>query len=168
MITEEDLQKTNISLSYSISPVQNIICDLSALIGDFCEELIGSFYTRVVSKKANVVITELLNNAIENILDKDSGIILNVKINEKRLLIEVMNVVNRTQYEKVKAQVQKINSANNIRELLKETIHQRRNKRLKGGLGLIRVVAENKFDISVDYKEPFLIVESQISLGGLN
>ncbi|GAH15339.1 unnamed protein product, partial [marine sediment metagenome] len=41
-------------------------------------------------------------------------------------------------------------------------------KRLKGGLGLIRVVAENKFDISVDYKEPFLIVESQISLGGLN
>ncbi|GAG74867.1 unnamed protein product, partial [marine sediment metagenome] len=38
MITEEDLQKTNISLSYSISPVQNIICDLSALIGDFCEE----------------------------------------------------------------------------------------------------------------------------------
>jgi len=168
MITEEDLQKTNISLSYSISPVQNIICDLSALIGDFCEELIGSFYTRVVSKKANVVITELLNNAIENMLDKDSGIILNVKINEKRLLIEVMNVVNRTQYEKVKAQVQKINSANNIRELLKETIQQRRGKRLKGGLGLIRVVAENKFDISVDYKEPFLIVESQISLGGLN
>ena len=168
MITEEDLQKTNISLSYSISPVQNIICDLSALIGDFCEELIGSFYTRVVSKKANVVITELLNNAIENILDKDSGIILNVKINEKRLLIEVMNVVNRKQYEKVKAQVQKINSANNIRELLKETIQQRRGKRLKGGLGLIRVVAENKFNISVDYKEPFLIVESQISLGGLN
>ncbi|MBA7549588.1 hypothetical protein ES705_42078 [subsurface metagenome] len=168
MITEEDLQKTNISLSYSISPVQNIICDLSALIGDFCEELIGSFYTRVVSKKANVVITELLNNAIENILDKDSGIILNVKINEDRLLIEVMNVVNRKQYEKVKAQVQKINSANNIRELLKETIQQRRGKRLKGGLGLIRVVAENKFNISVDYKEPFLIVESQISLGGLN
>lgn len=168
MITEEDLQKTNISLSYSISPVQNIICDLSALIGDFCEELIGSFYTRVVSKKANVVITELLNNAIENMLDKDSGIILNVKINEDRLLIEVMNVVNRKQYEKVKAQVQKINSANNIRELLKETIQQRRNKRLKGGLGLIRVVAENKFNISVDYKEPLLIVESHISLGGLN
>lgn len=168
MITEEDLQKTNISLSYSISPVQNIICDLSALIGDFCEELIGSFYTRVVSKKANVVITELLNNAIENILDKDSGIILNVKINEKRLLIEVMNVVNRKQYEKVKAQVKKINSANNIRELLRETIQQRRGKRLKGGLGLIRLVAENKFDISVDYKEPFLIVESHISLGGLN
>ena len=168
MITEEDLQKTNISLSYSISPVQNIICDLSALIGDFCEELIGSFYTRVVSKKANVVITELLNNAIENILDKDSGIILNVKINEDRLLIEVMNVVNRKQYEKVKAQVKKINSANNIRELLRETIQQRRGKRLKGGLGLIRLVAENKFDISVDYKEPFLIVESHISLGGLN
>lgn len=168
MITEEDLQKTNISLSYSISPAQNIICDLSALIGDFCEELIGSFYTRVVSKKANVVITELLNNAIENILDKDSGIILNVKINEDQLLIEVMNVVNRKQYEKVKAQVKKINSANNIRELLKETIQQRRGKRLKGGLGLIRLVAENKFDISVDYKEPFLIVESHISLGGLN
>ena len=37
---------------------------------------------------------------------------------------------------------------------------------LKGGLGLIRLALENKSRISVDYKEPLLIVESEIPLGG--
>ena len=73
-ITEEDLRRTTISFSYTIYPVRNIISDLSALIGDFCEETIGSFYPRVVSKKANVVLTELVNNAIENSADGRSKI----------------------------------------------------------------------------------------------
>ena len=168
MVTEEDLQKTNISFTYKISPVKNIICDLSAMIGEFCEELIGSFYPRNISKKSNVVITELINNAIENINDEESDIGLSVKISENLLFISVMNVADHDQYQVVKSHIDTINSSKNVRKLLRETIRERRNERLKGGLGLIRLVAENKFRLSAGYKEPYLIVRSQFSLGGSN
>jgi hypothetical protein len=168
MITEEELHKTNIAFSYTISPVKNIICDLSAIIGNFCEEAIGSFYPRKVSKKANIVITELLNNALENCNDDDSKVGLKLHVDEGNLIVKVVNPVNKEQYENVRAHVDRINSVNNIRTLLRETILERRKDRLKGGLGLIRLVAENKFKLSVDYKKPFLIVESQYVLGGEN
>ncbi len=167
-ITEEDLRRTTISFSYTIYPVRNIISDLSALIGDFCEETIGSFYPRVVSKKANVVLTELVNNAIENSTDGRSKIGLRVDIDQSRLVIKVMNPVSREQYGKVRRHVDMINSTENIRKLLRDTILLRRKDRLKGGLGLIRLVAENKFSLLVKYKDPFLIVESHFALGGLN
>jgi hypothetical protein len=168
MITEEELHKTNISFSYTISPVKNIICDLSAIVGDFCEEAIGSFYPRNVSKKANIVITELLNNALENCNDSDSKIGLKLHVDEGNLIVRVVNPVDKEQYESVRAHIDRINSVDNIRTLLRETILERRKDRLKGGLGLIRLVAENKFKLSVDYKKPFLIVESQYVLGGEN
>jgi hypothetical protein len=168
MITEEELQKTKISFSYSISPKKNIICDLSAIIGNFCEETIGSFYPRKVSKKANIVITELLNNALENSNDGKSKIVIKLNLDEDHLIVKVINIVDQVQFEKVKAHVEKINSVENIRNLLRETILERRKDRLKGGLGLIRLVAENKFKLSVDYQKPYLIVESQYDLGGWN
>ena len=168
MITEEDLRKTNISMSFNISPVKNVICDLSAIIGNNCAELIGSFSPKLVSKKTNIVVTELLNNAIENIIDKDSNVAVDLNINKDHLFIKVMNVVNREQYEKVSGFISKINSVPDVKKLLAETIRERRKGRLKGGLGLIRLVAENKFNLKLDYKKPFLILESQISLGGLS
>ena len=79
-----------------------------------------------------------------------------------------MNAAKREQYKKVKARVNRINSTDNLRKLLADTIHARRKDRLKGGLGLIRLAAENKFELSVRYRTPFLIVESHISLGGLS
>ncbi len=168
MITEEDLRKTSISMSFNISPVKNVICDLSAIIGNNCQELIGSFYPKIVSKKANIVVTELLNNAIENIIDKNSNVAVDLNINKDHLFITVKNVVNREQYEKVSEFINKINSTPDVKKLMAHTIRERRKGRLKGGLGLIRLVAENKFSLSLDYKKPFLILESQISLGGLS
>jgi hypothetical protein len=167
MITEEDLAKTNIALRYDISPVKNIIADLSGLIGNFCDELIGSFYPKIISKKANIVITELLDNAVENVRDAESNITLEIKINKDELCIKVINVADREQYENVRAHLSLINSSKDPRQLLADTIRQRRKDRKKGGLGLIRLVVENKFSIDVDYDNSFLIVESQIPLGGL-
>ena len=168
MITEEDLAKTNISMKYDISPIKNIIGDLSGLLGNSCEELIGSFYPKNVGKKANVVITELLNNAVANNIDGESKIALELKIDKDRLWVKVINVARKEQFEKVKSHLDKINSAEDLKKLLAETIRLRRKDRLRGGLGLIRLAAENKFSISVDFDDPFLIVESRISLGGLS
>ena len=69
MITEQELSKTEISVTYEISPVKNIIGDISSLLGNTCRELIGSFYPNNISRKTDIVITELLNNAIANNID---------------------------------------------------------------------------------------------------
>ena len=68
MITQEELATTNINMRYDLSPVKNIIGDLSGLLGNFSDELIGAFYPKNVSKKANIVITELVNNAVVTVL----------------------------------------------------------------------------------------------------
>lgn len=167
MIEENDLAKTNISVSYTISPFKNVICDLSGIIGNFIQELLGAFYSRKISKKANTVITELTNNVLENVTVGNSEINVELKINKDTLIIKVRNYATKAQFQKVKDHIDKINSTENIKDLLKETIHNRKNNHLKGGLGLIRLVAENKFTISVNYNEKYLTIESQIALGGL-
>lgn len=166
MITEEELQKTNISLIYNISPVKNIITNVGAMIGNFCEEMVGSFYPKKISRKANIVITELLSNAVENIIDRESNIHLKLKIDKSRLRVHVANVANKQQYEKVRSHIDIINSSNDAKKLLENTIYNRKRMGMKGGLGLIRLVAENKFTLSVDYEEPYMRVESQFPLGG--
>ena len=168
MITQEELATTSISMRYDFSPRRNIIGDLSGLLGNFSDELIGAFYPKTVSKKANIVITELVNNAVVNSADGDSKITLEIMIDEHLLRIRVTNAANRSQYKKVKEHIQMINSAGDLRQLLAETIRERRKDRLRGGLGLIRLAAENKFTLSAHYDAPYLVIDSQIGLGGLS
>jgi hypothetical protein len=61
-----------------------------------------------------------------------------------------------------------INSTGDLRKLLAETIRERRKDRLRGGLGLIRLAAENKFTLSARYRAPYLVIDSHIGLGGLS
>ena len=168
MITQEELAATNISMRYDLSPKRNIIGDLSGLLGNFSDELIGAFYQKNVSKKANIVITELVNNAVVNSTDGDSKVILEIMINKDLLRIKVTNTAKRLQYRKVRDHIKMINSTGDLRTLLAETIRERRKDRLRGGLGLIRLAAENKFTLSVGYRAPYLTVDSQIGLGGLS
>ena len=79
-----------------------------------------------------------------------------------------MNKAEKSQYEKVRKHIEKINSAPDLRQLLADTIRDRRKDRLKGGLGLIRLAAENKFTLSAHYDAEHLIVDSHIGLGGLS
>ena len=89
-------------------------------------------------------------------------------VNKEHLRIKVMNTAKRSQYRKVRDHIKMINSAGDLRTLLAETIRERRKDRLRGGLGLIRLAAENKFTLSVGYRAPYLTVDSQIGLGGLS
>jgi hypothetical protein len=168
MVTQEDLATTKINMRYDLSPIRNVISDLSGLLGNFSDELIGAFYPKTVSKKANIVITELVNNAVVNSANGNSRISLEIMINESVLRIRVMNAAERSQFRKVKDHIKRINSARDLRKLLADTIRERRKDRLRGGLGLIRLAAENKFTLSTRYRAPYLIVDSQIGLGGLS
>ena len=166
MVSEADLQTTHIAMRCSISPQRNIIGDIGGLIASFCEQLVAAFYPRLVSKRANTVITELFNNAIENTADPGEAITLEVEINRSVLQIRMTNAARPEQFEKVRKHVELINSTD-IRQLMAETLRERRRRQLKGGIGLMRLALENKSRISVDYKDPLLLVESEISLGGL-
>jgi hypothetical protein len=148
--------------------MRNIIGDLSGLLGNFSDELIGAFYPKNVSKKANIVITELVNNAVVNSTDGDSTVTLEIIINHDRLRIRVTNAAKRSQYRRVRDHIKMINSTGDLRKLLADTIRERRKDRLRGGLGLIRLAAENKFRLSAGYRAPYLTVDSQIGLGGLS
>ncbi|MCB9761465.1 MAG: ATP-binding protein [Alphaproteobacteria bacterium] len=160
-------EAASISMSYSFSPIEYILCDLSAIMGNFCEELLGAFYPRIISKRANVLITELVSNVLQNTTDPSSRMDLHIDINPERLLIRIKNVATPEQYEVVKSHVDLINQTEDLRELMRKTIRERRERRAKGGLGLIRVAAENKFNISVDYREGYLVVDSVLNVGGL-
>jgi len=168
MITQEELATTNINMRYDLSPMKNIIGDLSGLLGNFSDELIGAFYPKNVSKKANIVITELVNNAVVNSPESDSKISLEIMINKDLLRIRVASAAKRSQYRKVRDHINMINSTGDLRKLLAETIRERRKDRLRGGLGLIRLAAENKFTLSARYRAPYLLIDSQIGLGGLS
>jgi hypothetical protein len=168
MITQDELAATNISMHYDLSPIRNVIGDLSGLLGTFSDELIGAFYPKTVSKKANIVITELVNNAVVNSPDGDGKVALTIMINKDRLRISVTNSAKRSQYKKVKDHIKMINTTGDLKKLLADTIRERRKDRLRGGLGLIRLAAENKFALSARYRAPYLTVDSQIGLGGLS
>ena len=111
-------------MRYSISPQRNIIGDIGGLIARFCEELVGSFYPRVVSKRANTVISELFNNAVENNADPAGAITLEVQIDGAILRIRMTNVAPQEQFEKVKKHIDQINTAD-IRRLMAETIREK-------------------------------------------
>ncbi|MCK6514505.1 DUF6272 family protein [Myxococcota bacterium] len=163
---ESQLAKANISISYAFSPIQFILCDLSGLIGNFCQELLGAFYPRIVSKRANILISELVTNVLQNTVEPTSQMMLDLDVNQDRLIIRVKNAVTPDQFDKVRVQVDRINQAEDLKRLMRDTIRERRRLKEKGGLGLIRLVAENKSQLSVSYEGGYLVVTSQLDVGG--
>ncbi|MCB9796761.1 MAG: ATP-binding protein [Alphaproteobacteria bacterium] len=158
---------TRISMRYVFAPLEYILCDLSAIIGNFVEELLGAFYPRIVSKRANVLLTELVGNVLENISDPNSEIELSIDIDEDTLSIRIRNATSPEQYALVADHVSMIRNTDDLRALMKKTIRERREKRAKGGLGLIRVAAESKFDLTTDYVDGYLVIDAKMDVGGL-
>lgn len=158
---------TRISMHYVFAPLEYILCDLSAIIGNFVEELLGAFYPRLVSKRANVLLTELVSNALEHISDPHEEMDLSIHIDEHQLHICIQNATTPEQYRMVKAHVDMIRNTDDLRALMKKTIRERREKRAKGGLGLIRVAAESKFELKTDYVDGKLVIDAKMDVGGL-
>lgn len=166
MVTETDLAQTQLSMRYELSPVKNIIGDLSGLIASFCDEFLCAFYTRNTGKRANIVVTELFDNAVRNNSKPESNILLELAKDTDSLTISVGNRATKKQFATVRDHIEMINKTEDKRQLLAETINERRRERKRGGLGLMRLVAENKFDITVAYDEGMLRVTAVLDTGG--
>ena len=166
-VSEVKLATTALKVSFVVRPIENVVCDLSGILANYTEGLLRAFYPKIVAKRANILITELVNNVLENIMDPESEFAVDVSIDGAALVIKVNNRVAPERYEKVKNHVDKINDSGGPKRLLKQVVRERRRNRTVGGLGLIRVAAENKFRLSTSYREGTLCVESVLDLGGL-
>lgn len=167
MITEQDLPSTRIGISCTVEPVNHVVCDLSGILGRFSEDLLKAFYPPVVAKRANIVITELVNNVFENMQFPDSAMELEITVDSDTLVIKVTNAADEVRYAKVADHVQAIHDAQDVKQLMRQTIRDRRVGRQKGGIGLMRLVAENKFQISTEFLDGQMTVESRLALGEL-
>ncbi len=159
--------KTRIGVSFRIAPLADIRGNLATLLGESMLRFVGMFYPMTVARKANVVATELVQNVLENIVDPASEMQLQLSIDGDVLVIEVRNKASVGQFEAVQARIDALARSDDPKRLFGDTLRARRSDRLRGGLGLLRLVAESRFRLAVDYDEhELLTVRAAFLLGG--
>lgn len=154
------LARTQLSSTLYLSPVRNVLGDLAGVLGEHVLTLMGMFYPRPLCRRANVVVTELVTNVLENIVEPESELRFDITVNAEDLVIEVGNQVTDAQFEAVQKRIVAIQQSDDVKELLKQTIRERRPKRLKGGLGFMRLAAENKFDLSLRREDGYMTIRA--------
>jgi hypothetical protein len=154
------LARTRLSSTLRLAPVGNVLGDVAGVLGEHVLTLMGMFYPRPLCKRANVVVTELVTNVLENIVDPESEMRFLIEVDAEKLVIEVQNRVSDEQFENVRARIDRINSSSDVRALLKQTIRERRPQRLKGGLGFMRLATENKFELSAERQDGYMTIRA--------
>jgi hypothetical protein len=153
-------------VSFDIEPLHDVGDSLPRMLGDSLHELLGMFYSQTVGKKANVVVTELVQNVLENVIDPRSALHLELRVDGDALVVRVSNKATPEQYASVRERVAALSDAEDVRKLFTSTLRARRADRLKGGLGLMRLVSENRFRLSVSYDRDVLTMQAAFPLRG--
>lgn len=158
MKPEINHSQTSVGASFTISPINHITSDVAGLLANFLDALLVRFYPRRICQKVNVVVTELVTNVIQHASERDGEVRLDLKIDPGGLVIKVANRVTPEEYRTVKAVFDEIFAAEDPRELFARTVRERRIDKQRGGLGLIRLTAENKFHLSTQYVDGVLLI----------
>jgi hypothetical protein len=161
-----DPEQTRIGMTFHVAPLGEISGNLPRLLGESMLELLGMFYPSIVGKKANVVVTELVQNVLENVVDPHSELHLELSVDGDALVVRVRNKATPEQYEGVRARVDALSGAIDAKKLFTTTLRARRADRLKGGLGLMRLVSENRFRLAVSYERELLTMQAAFPLRG--
>lgn len=137
------------------------------MLGNFLFQLLGMFFPRRVCARANVVVTELITNVMEHASSRDGEIGLVLTVNPQELVIEVSNSATTEEYEAIRGRFEEIANAKDPKQLLARTVYERHNERRRGGLGLMRLAAESKFQLSTQYAKGLLVIRAHLSMEGL-
>ncbi|MBN1409890.1 MAG: hypothetical protein JW969_03535 [Spirochaetales bacterium] len=169
MFVEQKSKPVRMEFRCMITPMKAVKYNLSGLLGNFNADLAGRFYPDVLASRLNVMVSELVNNAVENVIDPGAGFSVNIRITESELIVKVSNRADEAQYEKVKRHIGVIRMSDDKKRLMAETIAQRKALRLKGGLGLIRLAAEIKSELNANYNrdKSVMTVVSRLALNGI-
>lgn len=164
--TAEPPVTTSVQLSLAVSPLGDIRGNLAATVGESLLAMLGMFFSPTLCKKANVVITELVQNVIDNVSDPASEMRIDVRIDGEALQVEVTNKVTPEQFQAVRERIEQLNTVSDPKRLFADTLRARRMQRLRGGLGLIRLVSENRFRLSANYAGEHLTMQAVYLLRG--
>lgn len=165
-LTAPELAATRFGMSFDIEPLHDMSNNLPRMLGESTLELLGMFFPHAVGKKANVVVTELVQNVLEHVVDPRSALHLELRVDEDALVVIVSNKATPEQYEGVRARVAALSGSEDVRKLFTTTLRTRRADRLKGGLGLMRLVSENRFRLAVSYDRELLTMQAAFPLRG--
>lgn len=157
---------TRFGLSFSLAPLSDVRGNLATALGEALTSMLAMFYPTILCKKANVVVTELVQNVIDNVYDPRSGMRLDLSIDGDVLQVRVTNKVTPDQFDAVRARVEQLAHVEDPKRLFAETLRSRRMQRLKGGLGLIRLVSENRFRLTASYADHHMTMQAVFSLRG--
>ncbi len=157
---------TRVGVSLRVAPLGDIRGNLATLLGESLPALLAMFYPPLIVKKANVAVTELIQNVLENVVDPTSELSLEMRVDGDALAVQVRNKATPDQYEAVRARVDALAQAADPKRLLGETLRARRADQLKGGLGLLRLVSENRFQLEASYEQEHLTVYAAFPLRG--
>ena len=158
--------RANVSFAIDVGPLAAVVGDLPTVVAEFSLSLVALFYPMTLAKKANVVVTELVQNIVENVGAPDSSGAIRLAIDGAELVISVSNAASEEAFAKVRAKIDALGTPAEAKKLLAATIRERRPQRLKGGLGLIRLVAENRFTLSCSHQDGRLTVTARYPLEG--
>lgn len=157
---------TSVGLTLTVAPLGDVQGNLAATVGESLLAMLAVFYPQALCKKANVVITELVQNVIDNVSDPASQMRVDLRIDGAALQVQVTNKATAEQYQVVKDRIEQLHAATDPKRLFADTLRARRLQRLRGGLGLIRLVSENRFRLSATYAGEHLTMQAVFPLRG--
>ena len=158
--------QTAVGASITISPLDHVAGDVAGLLGNFLFDLLGMFYPRQICSKANVVVIELVTHVMEHCSIRDGAMRVDLKIDGEFLIITVANPVTPEEFQAVKDRFDAIARAEDKKKLLADTVRQRHVDRKRGGLGLMRLTAESKFEVKAEYVDGYLVVTALFPMRG--
>ncbi|MDC0719347.1 ATP-binding protein [Nannocystis bainbridge] len=157
---------TSVGLTLTVAPMGDVGGNLAATVGESLLAMLTVFYPQALCKKANVVITELVQNVIDNVNDPASQMRVDLRIDGDALQVQVTNKATPEQFQDVKDRVEQLTTSTDPKRLFADTLRARRMQRLRGGLGLIRLVSENRFRLSATYSGEQLTMQAVFPLRG--
>ena len=79
---------TSLGWSLSLSPLADVRGNLAATVGESLINMLAMFFPPALCKKANVVVTELVQNVIDNVAKlKSAAPILNAAVEQGKLKV---------------------------------------------------------------------------------
>ena len=157
-----------IQLSWKVGPLGKVDYGFGSVLSSAGATVLRHLTSRPLAARLDVVVSELVNNVLENTADDSTGIAVDLKVDGGSMEVRVGNSVSPEVFEQVRRHVTAIRRHPNPRELLATTMKGRRSQGEHGGLGLIRLVSEARARISVAYdkKRCWMRVTARVPLGG--
>ena len=127
--------------------------DLFSTISESCSKIITLNYSKDFFYKVDIIIKELLKNAINNNKDESRNIIVDIELKEDKVVFSFSNIASREDFESLKNYLEKLKDDSFAHSHFIEVIKKQRIDNTTGGLGLNRIFKEkdcNRMDVNFD------------------